>query len=432
MIRKFYIEDDGEGGGSTPAVTAPQGYKVSTPDERTQWNSFLDYVGKQQGVNLDADPKAGVALLSQYKKANPNFSLTPNDLQRIQYEQYQLRKGDSFVNLKPEQLKYLRQGLPEAYLNRPVDVNGVLNSNTAKLYYPQKTQGDKNYGTDVEGYINGISGNPAVASPTSPVAKQQTASTPDIYSNHDTALQRVRQLGSIKGNEFLHGRGDALINANYTPSTDTQSFRDSSIQAAKGVGLDPSLFWASAAEEGATGLIPDKDGNITTGDESHVDVNGKYPVDGFTNFGLDHFHDQFKELVKRGYLPKDFDYQKATIKNPENGEVVNSGNFKNVADALKAKAAFIRMEQDNLDDWTKKSGGVELSPTARQFFTVVAYNGGPGTAHKMINYYKSQGLLNGDKFLNAPPPKSIDPGDSYGKVLPRYKVAQLSKKEGIF
>lgn len=465
MIRKYYIDDDLSGGGGAPgAPTAPKGYTVTTPQQRTDWNGFLDYASKQQGSNL-TDPKSQAALLGQYKKANPNFSITANQIPNIQYEAYQLRKGDKFGNLGAKELGYIRQGLSPNYLNADT-------SNISKLYYPQLAS----HGTDIEGYYNSkfnpsaapvsaqttvapeksvaAPGSPPVAAiaaapqnqsvpaeaspPTAPPAAVPAQATnspsgdvPSIYANHDTALKRAIQLRSQPGNEFIRGRADTLIHANYVPGSDTKSFKESAVSAAKPLGIDPAMFYASAAEEGMTGLVPDKNGAITTGDPSHVDTEGKYPVDGFTNFGLDHFHDQFKELVKRGYLPKDFDYQKATIKNPENGEVVNSGNFRSVEDASKAKAAFIRMEKDNLDGWSK-TNSVKLSPAANQFFTFMAYNGGPGTAHKLIKYYQSKGLLEGDKFLQVAPPHEVDRGDSYGKVLPRWKMAQLLKKEKIF
>lgn len=421
-IRKYYIdEDSGGGGGDTPkAPAAPKGYAVTTPQQRTEWNGFLDYLDKQ-GVagkpDLDA-PGAGLKYFQQYKKANPNLSLTPDQIQNVQYEQQQIRKGDQFSSLNKMQLDHLRSGLAPAYLDRPVsDVNGQINAATSKLYYPA----GKSYGTDIEHY-DSATGQPAAAAPA--VVPANGTPTPAM------SLKQAQALGAQPGNDFVRGRADTLIHAGYVPPTDTKSMAESSTAAAKKLGLDPAMFYASAAEEGMTGLVPDKNGQVNTGDESHVDLKGKYPVDGFTNFGLDHFHDQFPTLVKKGYLPKDFDYQKATTKNPENGEVVNSGNFKSVEDAVTAKAAFVRMEKDNLDDWSK-SNKVQLSPSASQFFSFVAYNGGPGTAHKMINYYKDHGLLEGDKFLTQAPPKDVDKGDSYGKVLPRWKMAQLLQQQNI-
>jgi hypothetical protein len=434
-MRKYYDILDSIGGGDNKLPEPPKNYQPVSVEQRAQWNNFLDYANKQN-IDFDKNPNAAANLMAQYKKANPNFSITPEQISNIQYEQYQLRKGDKFGSLSPEQLKYLRQGLPDTYINRPVpNPNGQFNAATAKLYYPQKGT----FGTDVEGYVKSVGGQPnkiEVVSRTpasAPTTQPSINGIPQVYANHDTALKRAQQLAKMPGNEFLHKRADALIHANFVPNTDNQSFRDSSMQWATKHGIDPALFWASAAEEGATGLVPDKDGNVNTGDEKHVDLNGKYPVDGFTNFGLDHFDGDFKTMVKRGYLPKDFDYQKAPIKNPENGEVVPSANFKSVQDALQAKAAYIQMHRDDLQDW-QKDNKITLSPTASQFFSFVSYNGGPVTAHKIINYYKSKGLLEGDKFLSAPPPPdSVDPGHSFrDKVLPRWKIAQVLKKERLF
>jgi hypothetical protein len=409
---------------------------VSTPQQRTDWNAFLDYAGKQ-GTDLSS-AKGQAAALAAYKKANPNFSITADQIPNIQYEAYQIRKGNSFGNLDQKALGYLRQGLQPNFLNADTTQVG-------KLYYPQEA----GFGTDLENYYNnkfnpaaatapGGSATPSakvssVAAPTTAtVAGTPAAGTPTtltgIYADHDQALKRVTQLASQPGNQWMHGRGDALINANYVPASDNLSFRDSSLKAAKAQGLDPNMLWASAAEEGATGLVPDKKGNINT--DEKIDVNGKYGVSGFTNFGVDHFHDDFKELARRGYLPKDFDYQKSVHTN-ENGEKVNSADFKSVEDALQAKAAYIHMHQDDLDKWAKDNGAT-LSPAARQFFAYMSYNGGPGTAHKLINYYKDKGLLDGDKFLTQAPPRELDKGDSYGKVLPRWKMAQVMQQEKLF
>lgn len=442
MIRKFYIPDDppgadpaatatvagGGGGGAPTPPTAPKGYTPSTPQQRTDWNGFLDYAAKQ-GTDL-SNAKNQTGALAAYKKANPSFSVTADQIPNIQYEAYQLRKGNSFGNLGEKELGYLRQGLQPNFLNADI-------SNVGKLYYPQEA----GFGTDLEGYYSSKFGGGgggatpkvgAVAAPTvavsgTPAAGGATSLT-GTYADHDQALKRVTQLASQPGNQFLHGRGDALINANYVPGTDNLSFRDSSLKATKALGLDPNLFWASAAEEGATGLVPDKKGNVNT--DEKIDVDSKYGVSGYANFGVDHFHDDFKELVKRGYLPKDFDYEKSQHTN-ENGEKVNSANFKTVQDALQAKAAYIRMHQDDLSRWSKDNN-VNLSPAAKQFFTYMSYNGGPGTAHKLINYYKDKGLLDGDQFLTTKPPKELDKGDSYGKVLPRWQMAQLMQKEKLF
>lgn len=455
-MKYFSILDDlgGGGGGGNKLPDPPKNYAPISVQGRADWNDFLDYANKQ-GVDFDKNPQAGIQLMSQYKKANPNFSISPNQIINIQYEQQQLRKGDTFGSLKPEQLKYLRQGLPDTYLNRPLsDPNGQFNANTSKLYYPQKTANGKTYGTDIEGYVNGVGGQLVANAAPPPTGKAGAVTAPQTspqgerptYNNlpagvtprpdYDDPKSRLNYLLTLEkdpANKFLvnTGRGDTILHIDDVPYGGVKTAKQSAIDAAKGVGLDPAILYSSANEEGANGLHPNAKGEITT--DPKIDLNGKYPISGFVNYGLDNFHDNFKEMVKRGYLPKDFDYQKDSSHKNENGDTVNSGNFKSPDDAMTAKAAYMRMEQDNLDDWSKgKGGGVQLSPTAKQFFTMMAFNGGPGTAHKLINYYKSKGLLEGDKFLSVPPPDDVDTGHSYAKVLPRLQMANLLKKEAYF
>jgi hypothetical protein len=166
-MRKYYMPDPTTGGGDKPTIpAAPSNYTPLTPDQRTEWNNFLGYVD-QQGLagstKLDArDQGIGLGLMQKYKKANPNFSLTPADIARVQYDQYLLRKGDSFNGMTPEQMNYMRKGLNPAYLARPISpVDNWLGSITSKLYYPQARRGDNqgnsyNFGTDVESYVKGL------------------------------------------------------------------------------------------------------------------------------------------------------------------------------------------------------------------------------------------------------------------------------------
>jgi len=443
------IEDNvitAEGGPGKPAP--PKGYVPLSVQQRTDWNGFLDYLKGQGNINLN-DAQVGNNFLNQYKLNNPSFSITPDQIPFIQYEQQQLRKGDAFGGLDADQLKQLRAGMSPNYLNAVVpDPNGQFTPETAKLYYPQFKVGARDFGTNIEDYIKmkggkvpdttGQSGTsqhvqppPAVSQPvmqnntSSVTAPPGTIPRPN-YSDPQSRFNYLKKLGTKYG-DFLHGRGDTPLHVNDIPDTDNQSVRDSSIQAAKPLGLDPALLYASSMEEGMSGLFPDKNGQVTSGEAATEE----YPVDGFYNFGIDHFHDNFKEMVRRGYLPKDFDYQKARQKNPENGEIVNSGNFKTAADAIKAKAAYVKMFQDDTEKWAQQKG-ITLSPKAKEFFTLIAFNGGPGTYHKLVNYYNSKGLLKDDKYLEVKPDKSVDPGGAWGHVIPRIKMANLLKQEGYF
>lgn len=168
MIKYYYMsEKEGAGGGTTTVPTgAPKGYTPLTVQQRTDWNSFLDYLGKK-GVggskDLDIrDKSLGLTYLKQFQKDNPATTVTPDLIPNVQYDQYLIRKGESFNGLTPDQMKYMRQGLNPAYLAREVSpVDNWLGSVTSKLYYPQARRGDNIgnsyfYGPDIESYVKGL------------------------------------------------------------------------------------------------------------------------------------------------------------------------------------------------------------------------------------------------------------------------------------
>src|SRR6202012_2030668 len=161
MIKYYDILDANGGIGGDDKLPPPQpkGYVPLTVSDRAAWNGFLDYASKQNGVNI-SDPKQQAALLASYKKVNPNFSITPDKIPSIQYEAYQLRKGDSFGSLNAKQLEYLRGGFNPNFLNADV-------SNIGKTYYPQMGA----YGTDLENYYNSKF-NPSAAKPVGQPANQ--------------------------------------------------------------------------------------------------------------------------------------------------------------------------------------------------------------------------------------------------------------------
>lgn len=173
ILIKYYIPDPPTGGGDDPkdaTPKAPVNYKTLSVNERGQWNNFLDYLGSQKmGGNpaLDKrDQSLGMNYFNKYKAANPNFTLTPDRVQDIQYEQYMLRKGNSFPTLKPEELNFIRQGLP-AYVARPVSpVDNWLGSVTSKSYYPEamslEAKGNRKYGVDIENYVHALN-DPSIA-----------------------------------------------------------------------------------------------------------------------------------------------------------------------------------------------------------------------------------------------------------------------------
>jgi hypothetical protein len=233
-----------------------------------------------------------------------------------------------------------------------------------------------------------------------------------------------------------HGYGDTPLRVNEIPETDwdKETPKQMVTAAVDKLGIDPALLYTSAMHEGMSGLWGDKDNNIVTSG------NDKFQVSGYNSFGLDTFSDAFPGLVKKGYLPADFqnNFIKRVIP-PQEGDnktAVNSADFKDTKSALMAKAAMMKMEYDDIDSYAKQRK-ITLSPKARDFFALVDYNGGEGTGHQMLNDYYNNGQLEGDKFLQARP--TIGKGlkaDSYQKVYQnvaqRLEMTRALKEQGLF
>lgn len=452
-IRKYYIDDQPEGGGAeSKPTTAPKGYAVTTPQQRTEWNGFLDYLDKQ-GVAGKADldkPGAGLQYFQQYKKANPDVSITPDHIQNIQYEQQQLRNGGTLGNLGGQQMDYLRQGMSEAYLNKPVPAaTGQIDRATSGLYYPTAKTADTDHGTDIEGYYNakvglaptsqpvaGIEGPAPSAAPALPITG---APAPPVNTNliprpdYNNPASRTAFLQNWqKKYGSLEGRGDTVLKVNETPRGASDTAKNITTKIAKQYGLDPALLYSSSMEEGMSGLFKDKSGLDTKhrkpGDFGYQDDfgNKEFPINGNQSFGLPDFYNRFPELVKGGYLPKEF------ASRFKGGDAEN--NFKTTDDALKAKAALMKYTYDDVDKYAKKAG-VTLSPKAKDFFALAEFNAGEGGFHKLLKEYQSKGLLENDQFLKENPHKGEkipENQDIYAHVIRRLKMRDNLKEQQLF
>jgi len=458
-MRKYYaiLDDPGSGGGGGNPPTAPKGYVPSTPDQRTQWNSFLDFAGKQPGANL-TDPKAQTALLAQYKKQNPEFSITAEQIPNIQYEAYQIRKGDKFGNLGSKELGYIRQGLSPNFINADT-------TNIGKLYYPQMST----HGTDLEGYYNSKFNPTAVQSPaepsptaqpaaTSPVAVSPSATSSNTPSgaiplpNYNDPTSRLNYANSFRqkyGKEVLKGYGDIPLRVNEKPEYASDTSKNLAIKEAKKLGLDPALLYASSMIEGQSGLYPQKDkitGEMTvnyTGDD-------EYPVSGLWSFGLDSFLDYLPQLKKKGYLPQDFEKNYKVWDKPGGpaGKDANEESvmFKTTDAGVQAKAAMLRAFNDEFDEKLHEKN-ITLSPQQRDFFRLAYFNSGQHS-FQLLDAYKKNGLLKSDDFINKMPDVPIPEfvklykGDTkkaetlhkqiYGNIVPRILAAKGLKQEGLF
>lgn len=157
------------------------------------------------------------------------------------------------------------------------------------------------------------------------------------------------------------------------------------INAARETGVSPEMLGASAIQEGM-GLKyinkPDEySGAYSTAKWAKV-IPDEYPIDGFGGFGLDTFADKYQDLRKAGYLKQDIDFVPFGAKN-EKGEYVNTAAFRTTEDALRAKGAFLRSIQDQIDNKAKDMKMV-LDKDTRDYLTMAAYNGGMGNANIMM------------------------------------------------
>lgn len=131
-----------------------------TPDERNQWNSYLDFLqtkGMKGSPALDnRDTGLSQQLFNQYKTQNPHFSLTydrvpdvQNDLQT--YRQGLVNQWTANPSVAPDVKK------PDDIMAGLSPVDGWLGSKTSSWKYPgaaiKLSNGSVvNYGTDTGAY----------------------------------------------------------------------------------------------------------------------------------------------------------------------------------------------------------------------------------------------------------------------------------------
>jgi hypothetical protein len=73
---------------------------------------------------------------------------------------------------------------------------------------------------------------------------------------------------------------------------------------------------------------------------------------------------------------------------------------------------------------------INLSPKAREFFSLIGYNAGSGNADKMMQEYARSGFLNNDAFLKKRPSASWQ--QPYENVIRRMQMADALRSEGYF
>lgn len=447
----YYPESD-NGGGGDPKKSPPKGYKPLSSIQRRDWNDFLDYLQKE-GVagskELDqADKNIGKSYIEKYRKENPNTSVSEDLIPSIQYEQQSLRTGSDFPGLSSEQLRVLRKQINPNYLKREMPEVGMqFNSQISRAYYPEFKKGDKNYGTDMEGYMKDF-GNISSVDLTSSKAdtpkeeltkksegeKEERIPLPD-YNDTISRNNYLKQWAKKYGD--LEGSGDTVLKVNEIPRGGSDTMKNISIKAAKEYGIDPALLYSSAMKEGASALFKDKSGLDTRhkkpGEFGYQAFYGdkEFPINGNESMGVPDFANRFPELVAGGYLSKDFS---SRFRGKKNAGQYSENDFKTVEDGMKAKAALMKFGKDYVDKYAAKNG-IELSKNAEDFFSLVFFNGGEGGVQKLLKRYNEEGLLKDDKFLKEHPHKNekIDPKDDiWAHVAPRLRMASALKQEKHF
>lgn len=153
-------------------------------------------------------------------------------------------------------------------------------------------------------------------------------------------------------------------------------------------GINPSLLFSSALQEGMNLAInkPDEISEAYTNAINRQEVDPHtYPVDGFYNYGLDRFGDDYSRLKK--YLPEGFETRFKTFKaKNEKGESITTAAFQNNEDALIAKSAVMKDIQQRLDDYAIKRK-IKIEDADKDYFVLAAFNGGLGNAKTMLDQY---------------------------------------------
>lgn len=445
FLKRYYQDESGEpsGGASTTKKL-----KNLSPQQRRDWNDMLDQMnrdGVAGGKDLDqSDKNAGASYIEKYKKDNPNSTVSADMIPDVLNEHQQLKSGESYAGMSPEQTRILRKQLNPEYTGRPIPEGSAFGSALSRMYFPEFKRGDKNYGTDAESFFKDFStipnksdANEGGGSGSKP--KSNTIPLPD-YNDQKSRNKYLEEWQKEYGP--LEGRGDTVLKVNEVPRGGSDTAKNLVTKAAKEYGIDPALLYSSAMEEGMSGLFKNKNGTDTKnrkpGDFGYQDYYGDkdFPINGGQSFGFQTFAERFPDLVRGGYLPKEFEKEFRGTKSAlgTDAEYAQANNFKTTDAAIKAKAALLKYNYDEVEKYAKGKG-IELSNKAKDFFALATYNGGEGALHKLLKEYNEKGLLKDDKFLKENPHKGEkipENLDVYSHVQRRIRMADALKEQKHF
>lgn len=192
----------------------------------------------------------------------------------------------------------------------------------------------------------------------------------------------------------------------------------------------PELLLSSAIQEGLNYAVsrPDEvsEAYIQATEKGGLDTK-TFPVDGFYNYGLDYFGDEYKNLKK--YLPEGFENRFKVFKAVnEKKQPVNTAAFMSNEDALLAKSAFLQNAQDKVDAYLKRKG-LSVPEEDKDYFTMAFYNGGPRNAHLIIDQYAK--AKDKKKFLTEGETTQKEIHKNISPRLKRLKFLSQLMSEGL-
>jgi hypothetical protein len=182
------------------------------------------------------------------------------------------------------------------------------------------------------------------------------------------------------------------------------------LSTAKESGVDPKTLLGSFMEEGGY--------KLTYG------AKDKYPA---STLGLEDLDKDYDKIKK--YLPEGFKNKFEVQKDDKRSVPV----FKDPKDMTTALAGYLNYYKDEVGK-AAKAKGIKLSPQAESFFTQAAYNSSKDlnidNAKKMMDYYRSKGLLKDDKFLTEDNLGKDKYGAIYENTRRRIDSINALEKEG--
>jgi len=182
---------------------------------------------------------------------------------------------------------------------------------------------------------------------------------------------------------------------------------------------NPALLFASIMDEGGDRFTDQNDASFTSP-----------TVSGFENFGLDRIGERVDEFIDRGFLEpgiKDRTSPRSHVNKKK--EKITSLDFSNYNDIISAKRAYMMSAFENTDKIATDQG-VELSPNARDYWSLVGFNYGETGARKMFKSYQDKGYFDDEQYLG----EDFIPG-SYKQIhtnaTRRIQSARMLEGEGI-